>query len=66
MARVVTLEEIAINDYNLNIPRYVEPKVDQEVLSVAEAMQRLQTSAAASFAAEDKLIALLKREGLLQ
>src|SRR2546423_1813050 len=30
VARVVTLEEIAANDYNLNIPRYVEPKVDQQ------------------------------------
>ena len=29
-------------------------------------MQRLQASAAAAFAAEDKLIAILKREGLLQ
>ena len=65
VARVVTLEEVAANDYNLNIPRYVEPKVDQEVVTVEEAMQRLQASAAATFAAEDKLIAILKREGLL-
>jgi len=65
VARVVTLEEIAANDYNLNIPRYVEPKVDQEVVTVEEAMQRLQASAAAAFASEDKLIAILKREGLL-
>ena len=34
IARVVTLEEIAANDHNLNIPRYVEPKVEQEVLTV--------------------------------
>src|SRR5580704_11626732 len=27
IARVVTLEEIAANDHNLNILRYVEPKV---------------------------------------
>jgi hypothetical protein len=32
---------------------------------VEEAMQRLQASAAAAFAAEDKLIAILKREGFL-
>ena len=25
VARVVTLDEIAANDHNLNIPRYVEP-----------------------------------------
>jgi hypothetical protein len=36
------------------------------MLSVEEAMQRLQVSATAAFAAEEKLIALLKREGLLQ
>ena len=56
---MVTLE-IAANDYNLNIPRYVEPKVDQEVLTVEEAMQCLQASATPAFAAEDKLSALLK------
>jgi type I restriction enzyme M protein len=66
VARVVTLEEIAANEYNLNIPGYVEPTVDQDVLTVEEAMQRLKVSAEAAFAVEDKLIALLKREGLLQ
>jgi type I restriction enzyme M protein len=65
IARVVTLEEIAANDCNLNIPRYVEPKVTGEVLTVEEAMQRLRESAKAAFAAEDKLIGILKREGLL-
>jgi type I restriction-modification system DNA methylase subunit len=29
IARVVTLDEIAANDHNLNIPRYVEPKVER-------------------------------------
>jgi type I restriction enzyme M protein len=66
VSRVVTLEEIAANDYNLNIPRYVAPTVDQDVLSVAEAMQRLQASAEAAFTAEEKLIALLKRDGPLR
>jgi type I restriction enzyme M protein len=65
IARVVTLDDIAANDYNLNIPRYVEPKVEQEILTVEEAMQRLKESAQAAFAAEDKLVAILKREGLL-
>jgi type I restriction enzyme M protein len=66
VARVVTLEEITANEYNLNIPRYVAPQVEQDVLTVDEAMQRLQASAAAAFAAEDILIAILKREGLLR
>jgi type I restriction enzyme M protein len=66
VARVVTLDEIASNDHNLNIPRYVEPKVDQETVTVEEAMRRLRESADAAFAAEDRLIELLKREGLLR
>ena len=66
IARVVTLEDIAANDHNLNIPRYVEPKNDQVVLTVAEAMKSLQKSAEAAFAAEDSLVRLFKKEGLLQ
>lgn len=66
VARVVSLDEIAANDHNLNIPRYVEPKVDQEVLTVDEAMRQLRDSARAAFAAEERLIGLLKREGLLR
>jgi type I restriction enzyme M protein len=65
VARVVTLDEIAANDSNLNIPRYVEPRVAQEALTVEEAMERLRASAEAAFAAEDRLIAILQREGLL-
>ncbi len=66
VAKVATLEEIAANDHNLNIPRYVEPKVEQETMTVEEAMRRLKERADAAFAAEDKLIQILKREGLLQ
>lgn len=65
VARVVTLDDIAANDFNLNIPRYVEPKTEQETLSVEEAMNRLRESAEAAFASEEKLITILKREGLL-
>ena len=65
IARVVTLEEIAGNDHNLNIPRYVEPRVEQEALTVDEAMKRLRDSAAAAFAAEERLIHVLTQEELL-
>ena len=63
---MVTLDDIAANDHNLNIARYVEPKNEQEVSTVAEAMQSLQASAQAAFDAEEKLINILKREGLLR
>ncbi|MEI8040999.1 MAG: class I SAM-dependent DNA methyltransferase [Verrucomicrobiota bacterium] len=65
IARVVTLEDIAANDFNLNIPRYVEPKNDQVVLTVDAAMKQLHTSSTAAFTEEERLIAILKREGLL-
>jgi type I restriction enzyme M protein len=64
-ARVVGLEEIGGNDYNLNIPRYVAPEVRQQVPTVEEAMQRLRESAEAAFTAEERLIAVLQEEGLL-
>ena len=66
IARVVTLEEISANDHNLNIPRYIEPKVEQEVLTVEEAMNRLRDSAEGAFAAEERLVSMLTREGLLK
>ena len=65
IARVVTLDEIAANDHNLNIPRYVELKNEQTVLTVDEAMKQLRTSATAAFAAEEKLIRILRDEALL-
>ena len=65
IAHVVTFDEIAANDHNLNIPRYVEPKVTSEVLTVEEAMKRLRESAEAAFAAEEKLVTIFKREGIL-
>jgi type I restriction enzyme M protein len=65
VSRMVTLEEIAANDHNLNISRYLDPKVEQEVLTVEEARERLRRSVEVAFAAEEKLISLLKREGLL-
>lgn len=65
IARLVTLDEIAANDHNLNIPRYVEPKGTTEVLTVEEAMKRLRESAEAAFSAEERLVGILKQEGLL-
>jgi len=65
VASVVTLDDIAAKNHNLNISLYVEPKNDQEMLTVDAAMKQLQEAATAAFTAEDKLIAILKQEGLL-
>jgi type I restriction enzyme M protein len=66
LARVVTLDEITGNDCTLNIPRYVEAKGVQEVLPVEEAMKLSREKAIAAFAGEERLIELLRKEGLLQ
>ena len=66
VTRVVTLDDIAANDHNLNIRRYVEPPAVQNAMTVDETMRRLQKSTAAAFAAEEQLVALLQREGLLR
>jgi type I restriction enzyme M protein len=65
IARVVTLDEITANDHNLNISGYIEPEIEQKVLTVEEATKRLRESAAGAFAAENALAALLQEEGLL-
>jgi len=65
IAKVVTLEEIDANDWNLNIPRYVERVSDEQAISVEDAVSNLKSALEEAYAAEDKLKALLKREGLL-
>jgi type I restriction enzyme M protein len=65
IARVVTLEEIAGNDYNLNITRYVEPRIEHKLLTVEEAIQQLKGRGETAFAAEENLLKILNREGIL-
>jgi len=64
LCHVATLEEIRANDYNLNIPRYVGPVIEEETVTVAEAMDCLKASLEAAYAAEDRLARLLQKEGL--
>ncbi len=66
VCRVVTLDEIRENDYNLNIPRYVEPVIEEETITVDEAITNLKESLEAAYAAEDRLHSLLKKEGLVR
>ena len=64
-ARMVSLKEIAENDYNLNIPRYVEPIIEEETITVEEALTNLKSSLEAAYAAEDRLENLLQKAGLM-
>jgi type I restriction enzyme M protein len=65
-AKVVTLSEIAENDWNLNIPRYVEPVIDEETITVEEALENLKRAMHEAFEAEDRLKALLIQNGLME
>ena len=65
VCRVVDLDEIRENDYNLNIPRYIEPSIEEEAMTVDQAIANLKESLEAAYAAEDRLRKLLKREGMM-
>ena len=65
ICRIITLDEIRENDFNLNIPRYVEPVIEEESMTIDEAVDRLKESLKAAYAAEDRLRVLLKENGLL-
>ncbi len=60
VARVATLDEIAQNDWNLNISRYVEPTAEVETLTVEQALANLKQSLGQAYAAEERLAKLLK------
>jgi type I restriction enzyme M protein len=63
---VVTLDVIAENDWNLNIPRYVEPVIEEEQISVDEALDNLKNALDEAYAAEDRLQQLLREAGLME
>lgn len=64
-AHVADRDEIAGNDFDLNISRYVAPVDDEELPTVAEATAQLKTALDQAFAAEDRLLELLRAEGLV-
>ena len=63
---IATLDEIRENDHNLNIPRYVEPVIEEETITVTEAIENLNKSLEAAYQAEDRLTALLQEAGLMK
>ena len=66
IARLVPLDEIQENDWNLNIPRYVEPIVEAKTLTVDDAIANLKTSLDSAFVAEDRLKHLLNQSHILE
>jgi type I restriction enzyme M protein len=58
--KVATIDEIKENDYNLNIPLYIEKIIEDNLPSVEEALSDLKTAWDASLAAEEKFKKILK------
>ena len=58
--KVATIDVIKENDYNLNIPLYIEKIIEDNLPSVEEALSDLKTAWDASLAAEEKFKKILK------
>ena len=65
-AKVATLDEIEANDFNLNIPLYVEKKVEDNLPTVKDALKSLKAAFQEAVKAEDKMKEKLKEFGLLK
>lgn len=63
VARWVSHSEIEENDFNLNIARYVQKPLEEETITVEEALKDFQQKLAALEKAENELEALLIQEG---
>jgi type I restriction enzyme M protein len=63
-ARVVGLDEIDENEFNLNIPRYVDTFEPEPRVEVKDALKELREAEAAVKTAEDELRRLLKQAGI--
>ncbi|MCB9342841.1 MAG: SAM-dependent DNA methyltransferase [Lewinellaceae bacterium] len=59
--KVATLDDLKENDYNLNIPLYVEKIIEDNLPSVEEALVDLKAAWDASLQAEEKFRTILER-----
>ena len=62
-SRVVSLEEIEANDFNLNIARYVQNGEDEKIIDVMLELQKLKVILVQRDTAEDKMMHLLGELG---
>ena len=65
-ASVVDIDEIRENDFNLNIPRYVDTVEPEEPVDMEAAVARYQEAVKARQEAEEKLADHLRRLGMLK
>ena len=58
--KVASIEDIKENDFNLNIPLYVEKIIEDNLPTVEEALADLKTAWKESLKAEEKFKSILK------
>ena len=63
-SHVATMEEIAANDYNLNIPRYVDTFEEEEPIDLQAEFKALAQLQEEAKAIDEKLAAYFKELGL--
>ena len=66
VVHVADLDEIRGNDFDLNISRYVSPVDDEALPTLAEAAAEFKAALDEAYAAEDRLLELLRAEGLVE
>lgn len=64
LAHVADVEEIAHNDFDLNLARYIAPVSEGQLPTLAEATANLKLALTEAYATEDRLLELLCAEGL--
>ena len=65
-SKVVGMDKLAENDWNLNIPRYVLPVLEEDSMTLDEVIANLKESLDAAWGAEERLKELLGEAGLLE
>lgn len=66
VSRWVEYSELQENDFNLNIARYVQKPLEEETITVEEALRDFKQKLTELEKAENELERLLKREGFIQ
>ncbi len=65
-ARVVTLDEIKAEDWTLNISRYVQPPLQEDIPPLPEAIAAFKEALTRCREAEDRLAKLMIEGGWLE
>jgi type I restriction enzyme M protein len=60
-AKVVSVDDIKANDYNMNIPLYVEKELEDNLPSMEEALKQLKQATEKAWEAEDRFKELLTK-----